>query len=96
MASPDKVLLEYRITEKSTLLTSNVNQYTFEVAKQASRTDVAKAVESAFGVKVAKVNTLNRKAKRVRNRTNRASFGFKPSFKSAIVTLKEGEKIELI
>lgn len=96
MASPDKVLLEYRITEKSTLLTSNVNQYTFEVARQASRTEVARAVEAAFGVKVAKVNTLNKKAKRVRNRTDRSSFGLKPSFKKAIVTLKEGDKIELV
>lgn len=96
MISPDKIIKEYRVTEKANQLTSDHNQYTFEVAREATRTQVALAVEQLFGVKVARVNTLNHAGKTRRSRTNRGKVGRTASRKLAIVTLKEGEAIELV
>ena len=67
------------------------NAYTFIVATSASKPEISDAVEAMFkGVKVAKVNTQNRKGKRVRNRRNNTT-SFRPTTKRAIVTLSEGE-----
>lgn len=63
-------------------------KYTFEVAKDANKIEIAKAVEELFDVKVAKVNTISVKGKQ--KRMGR-SVGFRPDWKKAIVTL-EGEK----
>ncbi len=63
-------------------------KYTFEVAKDANKIEIAKAVEELFDVKVAKVNTISVKGKE--KRMGR-SVGFRPDRKKAIVTL-EGEK----
>lgn len=65
-------------------------KYYFEVVKDANKDKVKKAVEKAFGVKVAKVNIMNRqgKVKRFRGRE-----GQRKSVKIAIVTLEKGEKI---
>ena len=76
------------ITEKSML--GAVNKiYTFEVAKSANKIEIAKACEEVFGVKVAKVNTIN-----VRGRKRRQGYnvGYTPSWKKAIVTLTEDSK----
>lgn len=67
--------------------------YTFEVAKGANKVEIRQAVEELFGVKVVKVNTLNVKAKPKRFRYRQA--GFTKTWKKAMVTLAEGEKIEL-
>lgn len=66
--------------------------YTFEVAKDANKIEIAQAVESIFNVHVTKVNTLNVKAKpkRVRWRAGKTR-----TWKKAMVTLAEGETIEL-
>lgn len=79
------------ITEK-TAAAAEKNVYTFKVASQANKIEIKKAIEEAFGVKVAKVNTLNTKskAKRVGRYTGKTQ-----AYKKAIVTLKDGEKIEL-
>lgn len=95
MIKSDRILKGYRITEKATVLSSDLNQYTFEVYPDANRTQVAQAIEQTFSVSVAKVNMLNQKPKKVRNRINRGSFGYKSAVKKVIVTLKEGDKIEL-
>ena len=65
------------------------NKYTFEVAKNATKVDVARAVEELFGVKVAKVNTLN-----VRGHFRRQgrSEGYTSAWKKAVVTLTEDSK----
>ena len=78
------------ITEKSAAAEKNV--YTFKVASEANKIEIKKAIEEAFGVKVEKVNTLNTKskAKRVGRYTGKTQ-----TYKKAIVTLKDGEKIEL-
>lgn len=66
-----------------------MRKYTFEVAKDANKSEIAKAVEELFGVKVEKVNTLNVYGKK--RRMGRCE-GKTPDWKKAIVTLKEGEK----
>ena len=79
------------ITEKSAAAAEK-NVYTFKVASEANKIQIKKAIEAAFGVKVEKVNTLNTKAKakRVVRYTGKTK-----TYKKAIVTLKDGEKIEL-
>ncbi|MBQ4311534.1 MAG: 50S ribosomal protein L23 [Oscillospiraceae bacterium] len=64
-------------------------KYTFKVAKDANKIQIANAVEELFGVKVSKVNTMN-----VRGRAKRVGMnrGFAPSWKKAIVTLTEDSK----
>ena len=66
-----------------------MKKYTFEVAKDATKIDIARAVEELFGVQVQKVNTMH-----VRGRLRRQgrSQGYTPSWKKAIVTLKEDSK----
>ncbi|WP_182084598.1 MULTISPECIES: 50S ribosomal protein L23 [unclassified Aureimonas] len=79
------------ITEKSTLV-SEFNQVIFNVAKTATKPQIKAAVESLFGVKVTAVNTLVRKGKvrRFRGRPGRQS-----DQKKAIVTLAEGQSIDV-
>lgn len=93
MRDPRDVILRPVVSEKSYgLLEDNV--YTFVVAPDASKPEIRDAVESIFDVAVLKVNTLNRKGKRKRNRRN-GTFGSKSDQKRALVTLVEGDSIEL-
>ena len=96
MISPDTIIKGYRVTEKATELIANLNQYTFEVYPHVDRAQVARAVEKLFDVKVARVNILNAKGKTKRSRTARGQTGKKADSKRAIVTLKEGDSIELV
>jgi large subunit ribosomal protein L23 len=96
MIFADKILLEYRVTEKAANLAANLNQYTFEVAPSANRKEVARAVAKVFNVEVTKVNILNKKPKLKVDRMRRGRPGTKGGHKKAIVTLKEGDKIELV
>jgi large subunit ribosomal protein L23 len=79
------------ISEKSYKMIEH-NRYTFEVAKDATKIEIGKAVEEIFGVKVTKVNTMrvNGKMRRLR-----WSKGMTRSWKKAVVTLKDGDSIEL-
>ena len=77
------------ITEKSMALTQE-RKYTFLVAKDANKIQIGKAVEEIFGVKVAKVNTINMDGKL--KRTGRFPAGRRASYKKAIVTLTEDSK----
>ena len=79
------------ITEKSMANRQN-NVYTFKVAKDATKTDIKKAVEEAFKVSVKSVNTLNTKSKR--RRVGRYS-GRTKTYKKAIVTLESGSSIDI-
>ena len=78
------------VSERSYKLIEH-NRYTFEVDKRARKPEIASAVEEIFKVTVTRVNTMNvpGKARRVR-----AVKGMTPAWKKAIVTLKEGDKIE--
>ena len=79
------------ITERS-MMGAQDNKYTFEVAKNANKIEIAKAVEELFNVKVVKVNTLNTKPK---NKRVRMVPGLTRTWKKAVVTLKEGDTIEI-
>lgn len=90
----DKVLKLLRLTEKANKLSSEFGQYTFEVCPTATKHNVREAVEQAFKVTVMRVNIQNIRGKNKRTRRGlptRAS-----DYKKAIVTLKEGDKIELV
>jgi large subunit ribosomal protein L23 len=87
------VLIAPVVSEKSYgLLEENV--YTFTVAPDASKPEIKQAVETIFDVTVVKVNTLNRKGKRKRNRRN-GTFGKRSDTKRAMVTLVDGDEIDL-
>lgn len=87
------VLLKPVISEKSYGLMDG-GAYVFVVDPRASKVEIRQAVESSFGVRVASVNTLNRKGKRKRNR-RAATFGRRPDTKRAIVRLVGDDRIEL-
>ncbi|MGH1493932.1 MAG: 50S ribosomal protein L23 [Acidimicrobiales bacterium] len=85
------VIIEPVVSEKAFVTAEDRNAYTFIVAGTASKPEISDAIEAMFdGVKVSKVNTLNRKGKQVRNRRNNTSSS-RPTTKRAIVTLSEGE-----
>ena len=93
MKDPRDVILEPVVSEKSYgLLEDNV--YTFKVHTGASKPEIRDAVQAIFGVTVVKVNTLNRKGKRKRNRKS-MTYGKRADTKRALVTLAEGDSIDL-
>ncbi|MBQ8966808.1 50S ribosomal protein L23 [Ruminococcus sp.] len=87
MKNAHDIIIKPIITEDSMDRLAD-KKYTFEVAKDANKIEIAKAIEEIFGVKVAKVNTISVKGKQ--KRMGRY-VGFRPDWKKAIVTL-EGEK----
>ena len=86
-----QIIIRPIITERSFDM-QDFNRYTFEVAKTASKIENAKAIEEIFNVHVTKVNTANVKSKPKRQRYVQ---GRTRTWKKAIVTLAEGDKIEL-
>ncbi len=92
MKSAYSIILKPVVSEKSYGL-SDAGVYTFVVDSRANKVEIGKAIEEIFSVKVAKVNTLNRKGKRKRSRKTGA-YSRLPGSKRAMVTLKEGQ-IEL-
>ena len=91
MKNPRDILKKPVITEKSNDLLGE-NKYTFQVDLNANKIEIRQAVEKLFKVKVEKVNTMRVKGKikRVRRVPGRT-----PEIKKAIVTLKEGDRIEV-
>ena len=85
------VLKKPLVTEKSNLLKEELNQVVFEVDKKANKIEIKKAVEKLFKVNVINVHTVNMRGKK--KRLGR-SEGKKPDWKKAIVTLKEGDRID--
>ena len=87
------VIIRPVVSEKSYALL-DANAYTFLVHPDANKIQIRQAVESIFSVRVSKVNTINRPGKRKRNR-RQPTFGKRPDTKRAVVTLAEGDRIEL-
>jgi large subunit ribosomal protein L23 len=83
-------------TEKFTALGSTHNQYVFDVDPGSTKGAIADAVQSGFNVKVRSVNVIRRDGKMRRNRMKRGAYGVTPKRKIAIVTLRAGDKIEII
>lgn len=88
-----KVLLAPHVSEKATILAERDNQFVFKVAKDATKREIKKAVETLFEVEVKSVATLNMKGKRKR-------FGMvegrRASWKKAYVSLKPGQDIDFV
>lgn len=87
------VIIQPVVSEKSYDLIER-NVYTFVVHPDANKTQIRQAIEEIFEVRVLKVNTLNRKGKRMRNRRTGA-YATRPTRKRAIVTLHADDSIEL-
>ncbi|MDE6432445.1 MAG: 50S ribosomal protein L23 [Opitutales bacterium] len=90
------ILKELLLTEKSNFLSADFNKYTFKVCAHATKQAIAKAVEDLFKVTVVSVNVLNTSSKRKRARVRGAHPGRIQSFKKAIISLKQGDKIEVM
>lgn len=86
-----RIIRAPRITEKGTLVNESGNQVVFEVAREASKLEIKRAVENLFKVKVEKVRTLKYLGK---TRRVGKSVGRKPSWKKAYVTLAAGERLD--
>jgi large subunit ribosomal protein L23 len=87
-----KIIKRVLLTEKSTTLKDDNNHYAFVVDSRANKIEISHAVEKLFKVKVLKVRTMNMqgKTKRVGK-----TVGQKPDWKKAVVTLAEGNRVEI-
>ena len=90
-----EILRRPLITEKSNYQSRKLNQYAFEVADSANRTQVKDAIETIFDVKVESVNIINTPAKRGRRARSRRLSVRRAGYKKAIVTLKSGQTLEI-
>jgi large subunit ribosomal protein L23 len=91
IADPRDIIIAPVVSEKSYGLLDE-NKYTFIVRPDANKTQIKQAVQAVFGVKVTNVNTLNRQGKRKRTRFG---YGKRKDTKRAIVSLAEGERIDI-
>jgi large subunit ribosomal protein L23 len=91
MKEAQKIIRRPLITEKSTRQKEESRQYVFEVHRDANKIEIQSAVERLFKVKVLQVRTSNvlGKIKRLGKR-----YGKRPDWKKAIITLKEGDRID--
>jgi len=91
-----KVLIRPLLTEKMTDLTEKENKYGFIVSVNVNKIEIAKAIKEKFDVDVVAVNTIRNKGKSKTQFTRKGRFtGKTPQYKKAIVTLKEGQTIDL-
>lgn len=91
--NPYYVIKKPILTEESTIQTRNSNQYAFHVDPKANKSQIRDAVETMFNVKVLAVNTMNYQGK---TRTRGRHRGRRPDWKKALVTLKDGDSIDLM
>ena len=89
--APHQVILRPLVTEKGVHRSTRDNQYAFEINVLADKVDVRNAIESLFDVKVTKVRTQNRRGK---SRRYRFRHGVTKTWKKAIVTLANDDRIE--
>ncbi|MEW6083369.1 MAG: 50S ribosomal protein L23 [Chloroflexota bacterium] len=89
------VLRRPLVTEKTNYQSNKLNQYSFEVADSATRASVKDAVETLYDVKVERVNIINTPSKRGRRMRSRRLLVRKAGVKKAIVTLVEGQTLQI-
>jgi large subunit ribosomal protein L23 len=91
MKDAQRVIRKPLVTEKSTQQKETTNQYAFEVDRKANKVEIESAIERLFKVKVVGIRTSNvlGKMKRVGRK-----YGKRPDWKKAIITLKEGDRID--
>jgi large subunit ribosomal protein L23 len=92
MRDPRQVIIRPVVTERSTALADDSGKYTFIVQREANKIDIKNAVQSLFDVKVRNVRTAVFRGKM--RRVGR-SVGRKPGYKKAVVTLADGERIDV-
>lgn len=93
---PSDVLIKPILSEKANKQSEKMNRYTFVVARKANKLEIKKAVESFYNVQVEEVNTMVMPSK-LKAKYTKAGFivGRKPAKKKAVVTIAEGETIDL-
>jgi large subunit ribosomal protein L23 len=91
MMNAHQIILRPLITEKNTNLMA-YNKYSFEVDRNANKAQIKHAIEEIFNVTVTKVHTMNMRGKM---RRRGMQYGYTADWKKAIVTLTEGDRIEL-
>ena len=90
------ILIKPLVTEKMTELMEKENKYGFVVDYNTNKIEIAKAIEKKFEVNVVSVNTIRYKGKTKTQFTKRGRFtGKTPRFKKAIITIKEGQTLDL-
>jgi large subunit ribosomal protein L23 len=92
VTDPREVLKRPLLTEKATIGRETRREYAFEVSRDANKMEIRHAVESRFDVKVEAVRTISVAGKK---RTTRTTPGRRSDWKKALVTLREGETIDL-
>jgi large subunit ribosomal protein L23 len=92
--SAERSILQRPVISEKSYALMDEGTYVFVVDRKATKVEIRAAVEAAFGVRVDRVNTLNRKGKRQRNRRNNTQ-GRRPDTKRAIVRLHGDDRIEL-
>ena len=96
-----KIIIKPLLSEKANTLSSTKRQYVFQVSSSSNKLQIKSAIEKKFEVKVDKVRTINYKGK-MKNTSVRSNgkvlrtSGFRASWKKAIVTLLEGQQIDII
>lgn len=90
-----EVLRRPLVTEKSSYQSGSLNQYSFIVADTATRTQVKDAIETLYDVSVVRVNIINSPAKRGRRLRSRRLLVRKAGYKKAIITLAEGQTLQI-
>ena len=93
MKSPYTIIQTLSLSEKGSRELEKHNCYFLRVDRGANKPEIKKAVETVFKVHVVKVNTMNCRGKKKRERTMK--YGRTSSYKKAMVTLQKGEKIEI-
>ena len=89
------VLRRPLVTEKSSYQSGKLNQYSFIVADSATRSQVKDAIETLYDVKVVRVNVINVPAKRGRRLRSRRLLVRKAAYKKAVITLAEGQTLQI-
>lgn len=92
MKNPNDIILSPVLTEKITEMGETGNKYAFRVSRDSNKKEIGRSVEKLFKVNVKKVNTITVRGKKKRVRFR---IGKTPDWKKAIVTLNEGQTIEL-
>ena len=95
MATLYDVLRRPLVTEKSSYQSGKLNQYSFVVADNATRTQIKDAIETLYDVSVVRVNIINTPAKRGRRLRSRRLLVRKAAYKKAVITLAEGQSLQI-
>ncbi len=91
-----RILVKPVVTEKMSAISEASGKYGFIVSVDANKIEIAKAIKDKFSVDVEKINTIRYDGKKKTQMTKKGRFsGKKPQYKKALVTLKEGQKIDL-